>query len=557
MARRRTKGAPPPGGEPAGPAGCGDPGAPPPPPGVCSPWPLVGAAVVATLIRFLYLRSMWAAFPHTHDTMEGFDAHTYRLWAERVASGDWLGRSQGAFYYAPLYPTLLGLVLALCGGPTVVVALVLNAATGVAGAVCAAGASMRRFGIPAGWGAGILFALSGTQVAWEGLVLGDALLATLTMAALWIMPDGRKGTRRWFACGCLCALLVAGRASFLVPVGCIALWVVWRRDGRGDAFRSLAAFVFPVLLLSGGLVVRNGLLGGVWAITTNGPVNFYLGNVPGSPGVFSPPEGFEELQARINKLPVGARGAAWRGELLARAAEDPVAVLGGFLRKTELFLSSWDAADNTSYYFLRAHLAPLRFTIGPLVVVTAGWLGLVLLWGRWGRIAPCLIFGVGFAASIIAVFVAGRYKLPFTGMHCVFAGGGLGILLAEPPARRLPLLKRLVLALPFALLLAWPRPQPPDSYRNLLRPNEYLHATLALVRVERFAEAADLAGEGADLFPGIVRLREIAAFAEASRGNWDGALRQARLASQFGHSSELLEALQAEARPSGDTTATD
>ncbi len=509
--------------------------------------PLLVVAVAAALVRGLCLTSMWETLPHTHETIEGFDAHTYRLWAEKVAAGDWLGRSQGAFYYAPLYPTILGLVLGLFGGSTVVVALVLNAACGVLGAVACAGTAMRRFGPAAGWIAGLAFALSGTQVAWEGVPVGDAMLGSLTMLALWLMPIDRSGRWRWLACGCVCALLVAGRASFVLPVFCVAAWLAWPARHERSVVGSAVAYVLPVLLVAGGLAIRNGLIGGIWAITTNGPVNFYIGNVPGAPGVFATPDDFEATRARINKLPAGERGDAWKRELHAAASEDPAAVLAGLARKTLLMFSSWDAADNASYYFLRRHVAPLQWTLGPLVVVTAGWAGLAVLWSQRRQHAPLLIFAAAFAASIILVFVAGRYKLPLTGILCIIAGGGASALWTATPAARKDLVRRAALALPAAAVIAWPRPQPPDAYRELLRPNEYLYATSALLRAGRLDAAMRLGDTGRALFPEVARLHDLPARAAAEAGDWEDVARRAREAASRGRLSPTMRSLMAEA----------
>jgi tetratricopeptide (TPR) repeat protein len=82
-------------------------------------------------------------------------------------------------------------------------------------------------------------------------------------------------------------------------------------------------------------------------------------------------------------------------------------------KKFLLFFNNYEVADNQSIYFMERYsrllaLDFLRFgLIAPL-----GLLGLMLLWRRRGKCAPLYIFGVLYAASVIAFFVFSRYRLP-------------------------------------------------------------------------------------------------------------------------------------------------
>src|SRR5262245_18636399 len=71
----------------------------------------VAISVAALLLRLAHLLSLRPLPTFTHYVM---DEAYHDAWARRIASGDWLGGPE-AFFRAPLYPYLLGLVYRLFG----------------------------------------------------------------------------------------------------------------------------------------------------------------------------------------------------------------------------------------------------------------------------------------------------------------------------------------------------------------------------------------------------------------------------------------------------------
>jgi tetratricopeptide (TPR) repeat protein len=82
-------------------------------------------------------------------------------------------------------------------------------------------------------------------------------------------------------------------------------------------------------------------------------------------------------------------------------------------KKFLLFFNNYEVADNQSIYFMERYswLLALDFVRFGLIA-PLGILGLVLLWRSRDIYAAFYIFGILYAASVIAFFVFSRYRLP-------------------------------------------------------------------------------------------------------------------------------------------------
>jgi len=475
---------------------------------------LLVVALVAAAVRVICFAGIMHDLPLHTETLPGFDTHTYNEWAQEIASGDVLSRERGVFYYTPLYPYLLAGVYLVAGPGNVLGGVVLNGLFGVAAAVCAAGLGRRLFGPWAGLAAGLLMALNGAQLYYESLLLVDSLLTALCLGGLWLLVEwwlrAREGTKvppwRWLLPGLLFGVGAVGRTSNLLVAGVLAvvvgLTLLPRIRWRAAAAAGLV--VLGALIAVSPFVARNGLMHGRWTLTTNGPVLLYIGNVPGAPGVFKYPPGFGEIRHSYRD------GPFWADRLKAELSERPLSLLATMLRKAALFFNAWDVPDNGNYHFARRHVACVRlFTVGPLLLYVLGFLGVGLTARDWRRLLPMYAFAAAFAASIIVVFVVGRYKLPLLGWLAVFGGGAAAALVRLGTEKRWRALGLTVVAAAGLCVLFWPRP--PIGKPGIscpLRPNEYLSNAGVLEEHRRPLEAARMLDDAADLWPRIARFTE-------------------------------------------------
>ena len=466
---------------------------------------------VAVAARCVIFTQVMARLPYYREPRRGSDAWTYHEWAEQIADGDLLSRQRDRpFYYAPLYPYLLASTYAISRHPGVAAGMVMNAAFGIAAALCVAALARRLFGWWGGLAAGLLMALNASQIALEPVLVGDVVLPALCLGAVILISrtsepavKKRGGFRSILAAGLLLGLACVGRGSMLLPAAALGALIAAPalRPPRRRPIMLAGLFALGLILPVSAPIVRNGLLHKRWTLTTNGPVNFYLGNAPGAFGVFCNPRGFDEASRQV------AEGeATWSGLLRARLAEEPGFLPRILARKTRIFFNAWDAPDNADYYFVRRYVPALRtIAVGPALIYTLGFLGVILTARRWRRLVPLYVFALAFAASIIVVFVSGRFKLPFLALLCVFAGAVVPYALEHIRARRyeMPLGAAVVAAL--LAVLFWPRVPAAvlklTMINELVRPNEFLNHSAALLVDKRTDEAIAMLEDGAALFP--------------------------------------------------------
>lgn len=404
------------------------------------------------------------------------DAAHFDAWGRRLAAG---GSDAGTvFFQAPLYPYLLAAVYRLFGhAPDLV--RVLQCLGGALAAALVADAARRLAGARGGLVAGLLAALYAPAIWYDLQIEKTSLALTLTAVLLRVLVAARGGTpppapsRRRLAAAALAgvalgllALLRENALVLALPLG----WALARATGPGRRARAavlgaaaagLVACLLPVAL-------HNAAAGGVPLPTTaNAGVNFWIGNGAGANGQYReivPGRGhpdYEQQDAR--RLAEEASGRAlgpagvsrhWFARALREMAEQPGAAAANLGRKLRLLAGRAEIMDSVALasfqdasWVLRA-LGPVGF--GLLLPLAAA--GAVLAARRGG--AGPLLLGAGLlAASILAFFVAGRFRLGLAPLFFPLAA------LAVVNWREAPRRPLAAAALALAALLAW-WPQP-------------------------------------------------------------------------------------------------
>jgi tetratricopeptide (TPR) repeat protein len=480
------------------------------------PWIVIGVALVVRLLHLAFVRANDPLYAHT---LPDTDMHTYWEWAKSIAGGDWLSRNRGAFYYGPLYPYWLAPWFALFGANYDLVHG-LQAVIGVVAPLATWSVARRLFGPLAGLVAGLLIALSAPILFYEQLLLMEGLLVAIHAGFLWCLLNGLTGASRrpWLyaaAAGLLGGMASLGRGNFqlvalLFVPGCYVLTRLAEGEagtdtgknahhgapaGSGDdptlprapqrlrsrAWTNTLAYTAALGLVLGASLLRNGLVGGRWLLTTgNGPILLYIGNATDGLGIFSYPESFLALDAKYG----GNRGAVpWTRELIASISQHPDKFFSLLVRKAWFFLNGYDVADNASFY-LFARFSPLLYAnpIGWELTVALGLVGAWLTRRQWRRVLYLHLYALSFAASIIAVFIVGRYRLEFLLPMAIFAGAAVAQAVEWAAARKwrpfvaacaAAVVLTVVLGPRFSPIVYWYSP-PTRPEMRLIRPNDYL-----------------------------------------------------------------------------------
>lgn len=388
--------------------------------------PLVLLAA-ALLVR---LAHWWAVRGEPFFSWLAMDSQEYDRWAQGIAGGDWLGSQ--VFFQAPLYPYALGILYAVFGRSLDAVYLA-QIALAVAGCWALYRAGHLMGGERVGLAALGLAAFYGPFLFHDVQLLKESAAVAVTGFLLWSLA-----ARRWLASGLLLGILALLRENallllpFLLPLAASKGFV-----RRGAAlFGGLALVLLPVAL-------RNRAVGGDFLPTTSqGGVNFYIGNNAEADGTYQPivpgkqipaleraePARTAETEAG-HRLTAGEVSSCWMRKALTWAASHPADFLRLQLRKLGMFWSWYEQPDAVDYYWVRRLSPALRWG-APVEFGTVALLALAGLWlvRRNPRpFAPALLFVLGWMLSTVIFFLFSRYRLP--------AVPALMILAAVPLAR--------------------------------------------------------------------------------------------------------------------------
>lgn len=380
----------------------------------------------------------------------GLDAGYYLAWARGLSTGD--GGPSGAFYLAPLYPSLLALWLRVAGERLLGAFLVQQAAMVTAAGLLGAAAS-RVAGRWAGLATAALWLFYQPSVFFASRTLGES--CAIVLLALGLALAGRSSVRAGAAAGA--ALGVAALAKpylLLVP----AAWAAWdfvgKRASRGTAILATAALmVLPV-------TVRNlAVSGHPVPVSSNGGITLYHGNGPGALGIYTPPQGFSGALAtqreEATALASRSSGTAmddveadrwWGGKAVRTRLSDPADTLSLVARRALLLVDDYEhglddppALDPNPWSLLwrlpgtgGEDALPRRVSFVPFAAILGlAAAGVAILGFRgtggfavWGAAAAC-------AVTPLAFYVSSRYRLPLVAVLTVPAGVGLRSLLAR------------------------------------------------------------------------------------------------------------------------------
>lgn len=393
--------------------------------------------LVALLVRLLYLVG-YRSNPFFADPQ--MDALYHHRWALQIAGGDWIGSE--VFFRAPLYAYFLGIVYAL-SGHSFLAARVVQFILGSISCVLVYRIGKKLHGQVVGLVAGILAALLGASIYYEGELLLVVLEIFLSLSALDLLLGAAAGPRRHrvlggaLGAGLALGLATITRPNFIVflPVALVFLLRRFRRFGRAQWAMALGLYLLGTAIPIIPVLVRNYAVGEDFVpIASQGGLNFYLGNNPSADGMaalapeFSPTwYGGVRDATRLAEEALGrplkpsevsdywlARGLAW-------ATHSPGACLRLTLKKIVLFWQAFEIPNNEDFYFFSRYSflfrSPLLLTFGALAPL--GIAGIFLSALRRRLSLPLVGFVVFYSLSVALFFVCGRFRAPVTPVLCV------------------------------------------------------------------------------------------------------------------------------------------
>ncbi len=336
------------------------------------------------------------------------------------------------FFRAPLYPWFLGTCFSLFGEDYLIPRIIQGAMGALScGLVFVIG--RRLFGRIVGAAAGIVAATYWLFLYFEGELLIVPLIVFLDLLFLWLLirAQDNRSLPLYLTSGFIMGLSALARPNILLFGLAVCLWILlsdrthWKRS-------FVRAFLFGLLCLVPILpvTIRNYVEGDdMVLISSQGGVNFYIGNnpesdgtravVPGTPpdwwgGYFGAIAQAEEAEGK--KLKPSEVSEHFFERSFDYITGEPGAWLDLTARKVRYFWTNAEIANNQPIRFFAEQFAPVVKIlpigfglIGPLAL-----LGLLLCFRRSWRLFPLWGFVLIYSASVILFFVCTRYRIPVT-----------------------------------------------------------------------------------------------------------------------------------------------
>lgn len=401
-------------------------------------------AVIAFIIQAIYI------FETREDPAYRFpliDSATYHQQALSILENKMDARP---FWQPPAYPYFLALSYRIFGSGMVMNRFVHGGMMALACALIYL-IGVRLTTKRAALAAALLTAFYGPLVYLFGQFLPTGLAIVLILLFLWMALKQGDRFLLWRATG---MGLLFGLAVITVPTLALSLPVamamlLWpKADWR--AVRRMALFLIMAALTVLPVTLRNRIVGGEWAvISTNGGINFYIGNNARTDVALTTRPGFDWERLERRPYLQGAKASTEADRYFYREAlqwvrQHPGDFLLNMARKTRLFFHGREEPRNMDLYTMRDHSRLLKILVwpGPLcffpfgVIIPLALLGMVIVWLKkeWGQ-RLVVMFILSYSFSVIVFFPTARYRAPVVPLLIIMAVMAVEWLIVQIRAR--------------------------------------------------------------------------------------------------------------------------
>ena len=393
--------------------------------------------LIAAGVRLLY---WYQVYDEAWFQAPGMDPEFYSQWARAILSGN--AADYFPFPRAPLYPYLLAGTYRLFGEHWIFPRII-NLCADLASVVIIYRIVIGFGGRTAALAASVLFALCGSAIYYSGEVLMTSLATAVAGGYLYFQintfekPEIKNATLS----GLFLSLLVLFRPNALIlfPVVVGALAYVLLVSHHSKPLPVIFANILVFTLVISPVTVTNLITSDrIVPISTQGGVNFYIGNARGSTGwASSLPDvgaGWTDQDARVIAESTAGRTLSkvevsrhlWRKGLI-EIADSPVDWIKLMFRKTALLLNAREIGNNRPYSLATDSSTVIKV----LSIISMGFLLPFAVLGLFNRFRQlevrCItLFSVAFGGSLLLFFVNSRYRMPLVPGVVMLAGIGFG-----------------------------------------------------------------------------------------------------------------------------------
>ncbi len=406
-------------------------------------------AAVAVVVRWLYVIEL-STDPAS--SVPIVDEKWHWLWAKEILNESFFG--EGSWFRAPLYPYFLAF-LHFIGGGSIFVAKFLQVivAGGTAFYIFRLGEHV--FGRTTGLIAGLIYAFYGTMLFYEAMFLIPVLFLFFTVWGMYrlIAYQDSESLRTWLFTGLVFGLATISRPNILLVMPLLMLWAMFFTPGGQTLLSKLRK---PVLIGIGlaiaiaPVTARNLIVTcEPTLISSQGGINFYLGNNPVASGLamqmpevplnealswrqFQPATHAAAERLAGRSLTEAEASAFWTDRTIDFITENPGDFLGLVWRKTIYLMSGFENSDNSDIYFERQKSVlyslllwdgPIDFPFGLLFPLAIA--GIYVRRRDFRKLLPLYLFILGYIPTIVLFLVTARHRLPLIPFLAILAAAGI------------------------------------------------------------------------------------------------------------------------------------
>ncbi len=392
------------------------------------------------ILRFLYVIETQGS-PFFQNLFS--DSGIYYDLAVKISGGNWIGSE--VFFMSPGYPYFLAVIFTLLGKSILAVRLIqifLNSINIIIIYLTARNLHSEK----AGYTSAVIAAIFSPFIFYSGAILLEVIQTFLLSVYLLIITNRNlmEKNTNWLWAGLAIGIASFFRANILLLFPVMLVWflvkAVKKESGRKYIYKGLLYFsigcLFPVFLVT----ARNYFVGNDFVlISSNGGINFFLGNNENSLGVYETPKDFDFFQDLSGRkyaqqitgdsLSPSEASAFWFNKSLNYIEANPIE----WLKLTgEKILFFFDNNENPQSavmdpsFFAENYSTILSLPLpGFFFVFIISVFGFILTFSRRGEYTLVYLFIITYVAAVVLFFITGRFRVAASPVFIIFAGIGI------------------------------------------------------------------------------------------------------------------------------------
>ena len=462
---------------------------------------------VSFLLKLVYVIQSSDAL---HIRVPIMDTKYYDRVAQAIAGGKLIG--DDAFFMGPLYSYVLAAIYSVFGRDFMIVRII-QVAAGAMVVVLTYLIGRRLFRPSIAFAGASILVFYGAITFYESqmLMMWLGTLINMTMLFVLLTGDDNSSRARFAVAGFLLGLSALARANILIFLPVVVVWLL-TVSSQSRRWSKALVLVAATIITIFPATLHNYVAGRDFVlVTSNGGVNFFIGNGEEAKGYFHPARGITfETDPRVRNhverlhgrdMKASEISKYWFGQSWEFIRNNPGGELGLLLKKTAMFFNGYEIPQIESYDLTRSRYGTLRLLfVNFWMVLVFGLIGMLWLFRNWRRYFLLYGFVLSFALSIILFFITARYRIQTAPILCLFAGYALVVVL---PGTVRNIGKNIVPVLVFAVIAIMTRPGifalPPEDVRW----REHIHEAGRISALGDFEEAIEEINKAVEIHPDV------------------------------------------------------